>query len=333
MTAAIIRLFILLAIFATIFLVTQLLVGGAVRGQAQSSAVNKRLKMIATGFDREQVMARLRKNAPLDDPNMSAFAVNILNKFRRMLLAAGVAVSPGQVMAMMAGLGSVIMLVLILVARSAKIGVTFGVFQIILAFAVAVAIGLPLFALNFMAQRRRKKVEAQFPISLDIFVRALRSGHPISSAIQLLTEEMEDPIGSEFGLVADEVAYGAELSDALYAMAERWDLDDMRMFVVSLLVQSETGGNLAEILENLSTVIRDRASMYMKVRALSSEGRMTGWVLTGAPVITFVLLFSATPEFYLGVARDKIFIIGFPALILLYFIGFFSIRKMVDLKV
>lgn len=333
MTAAIIRLFILLAIFATIFLVTQLLVGGAVRGQAQSSAVNKRLKMIATGIDREQVMARLRKNAPLDDPNMSAFAVNILNKFRRMLLAAGVGVSPGQVMAMMAGLGSVIMLVLILVARSAKIGVTFGVFQIILAFAVAVAIGLPLFVLNFMAQRRRKKVEAQFPISLDIFVRALRSGHPISSAIQLLTEEMEDPIGSEFGLVADEVAYGAELSDALYAMAERWDLDDMRMFVVSLLVQSETGGNLAEILENLSTVIRDRASMYMKVRALSSEGRMTGWVLTGAPVLTFVLLFSATPEFYLGVARDKIFIIGFPAMILLYFIGFFSIRKMVDLKV
>ncbi len=333
MTATIIRLFILLAIFATIFLVTQLLVGGAVRGQAQSSAVNKRLKMIATGFDREQVMARLRKNSPQDNPNLSAFVVNILNKFRRTLLAAGVGVSPSQVMAGMAGLGSVIMLILILVARSAKIGLTFGVFQIILVFAAAVAIGLPLFVLNFMAQRRRKKVEAQFPISLDIFVRALRSGHPISSAIQLLTEEMEDPIGSEFGLVADEVAYGAELSDALYAMAERWDLDDMRMFVVSLLVQSETGGNLAEILENLSTVIRERASMYMKVRALSSEGRMTGWVLTAAPVITFVMLFTSNPQFYLGVARDKIFLIGFPGLILLYFIGFFSIRKMVDLKV
>ena len=164
-------------------------------------------------------------------------------------------------------------------------------------------------------------------------MRALRSGHPISSALDLLTREMEDPIGSEFGLVSDEVSYGAELTDALEAMADRWNLEDMRMFVVSLSVQAETGGNLAEILENLAKVIRSRASMYMKVRALSSEGRMTAWMLSILPIFALVSMFMVNPGFYFDVARDPIFLIGFPSLILLYFIGLFMIRRMIDLKV
>ncbi len=106
--------------------------------------------------------------------------------------------------------------------------------------------------LQLRANRTRKKMQEQFPVALDVFVRGLRAGHPIAAALDLLTVEMPDPIGSQFGIVVDEVTYGADLRDALSAMADRWDLDDMRMFVVSLSVQSETGGNLAEILENLS---------------------------------------------------------------------------------
>ena len=112
--------------------------------------------------------------------------------------------------------------------------------------------GIPLLFLQFRANRMRKKMQDQFPVALDVFVRGLRAGHPIAAALDLLTVEMPDPIGSQFGIVVDEVTYGADLRDALTAMADRWDLDDMRMFVVSLSVQSETGGNLAEILENLS---------------------------------------------------------------------------------
>ena len=103
---------------------------------------------------------------------------------------------------------------------------------------------------------------------------------PVAAALDLLTVEMPDPIGSQFGIVVDEVTYGADLRDALTAMADRWDMEDIRMFVVSLSVQTETGGNLAEILENLASVVRARASLFLKVRALSSEGRMTGWILT-----------------------------------------------------
>ena len=144
---------------------------------------------------------------------------------------------------------------------------------------------------------------------------------------------MQDPIGSEFGMVVDEVTYGSDLRDALQSMADRWDLDDMRMFVVSLSVQSETGGNLAEILENLSQVIRERQTMMLKVRALSSEGRMTAVMLTALPILAFSALFVFNPSFYLDVADDPAFIPGFAFLIVLYVTGFVWIRKLVDLKV
>jgi tight adherence protein B len=134
-------------------------------------------------------------------------------------------------------------------------------------------------------------------------------------------------------VVVDEVTYGADLRDALSDLAERWDLDDMRMFVVSLSVQQETGGNLAEILENLSKVIRERMSLFMKVRALSSEGRMTAIMLTVLPVLAFTALFLLNPGFYLEVADDPVFMPGFGGLILLYCTGVFTIRRMVDLKV
>jgi tight adherence protein B len=187
--------------------------------------------------------------------------------------------------------------------------------------------------LQFRANRAKLMMVELVPGALDVFVRGLRAGHPISSALELLTTEMPDPIGSQFGQVVDEVTYGADLRDALQAMADRWGLDDMRMFVVSLSVQSETGGNLAEVLENLTGVIRERASMMLKVRALSSEGRMTAVMLTALPILAISGLFAMNPAFYLDVADDPAFIPSFVGLIILYVIGFVSIRRLVDLKV
>jgi len=105
------------------------------------------------------------------------------------------------------------------------------------------------------------------------------------------------------------------------------------MFVVSLSVQSETGGNLAEILENLADVIRARAAMYMKVRALSSEGRLTAWILTVLPAISLVGMFLVNPAFYLETAADPMFVWGFAILIVLYLVGLVWLRRMIDLKV
>lgn len=333
MNGLIIRLAILVAIFASVFLISQVILRIIADRRGEVRAVNRRLTMLRSGIDRDEVKISLLKNAP---PRLSAdsgLIERLQVRLIRTVMMSGLSVTPRQLFIGTSIAFCVLTGTILLLAFGASFNLTFGVVQLVLVISGLVAFGLPLIVISRLAQRRYKRMEEQFPVALDVFTRSLRAGHPIASAIFLITEEMDDPIGSEFGLVSDEIAYGADLTDALLAMAERWNLEDMRMFVVSISVQNETGGNLAEILENLSTVIRARASMYMKVRALSSEGRMTGWMLTALPVITLLSMFAVNPGFYLDVAQDPVFLIGFPALLVLYGIGFFTIRRMIDLKV
>jgi len=327
------RFLVLLGIFAFVFLITQVVLRISIERRAHLGAVNKRLKMIASGTTREEVVNILRKNDPVLLNDAANPWARLYFAFRRNLSMAAVPWTAWQVGIGMAAIFAVLVIMVTMAVWSAAYPITSGVIQLILAFAAAAAVGVPLMLISFLAQRRRKRMQEQFPVALDIFVRSLRSGHPVAGALELLTQEMEDPIGSEFGLVSDEIAYGADLTDALNDMAERWDLDDLRMFVVSLSVQNETGGNLAEVLDNLSKVIRERASLYLKVRALSSEGRMTGLMLTGLPIFTFVMVFLLNPSFYLDVAGDPIFYMGFPLMLLWYVVGVVSIRRMVNIKV
>jgi tight adherence protein B len=333
MNALIVRLVVLIAIFGSVFLVSQIFLASTMNRRAELRAVNKRLKLLGSGRDRNEVVSIL-KNDVLRRPGENAGPVErTLFRFQQMVRTAGVSTDPRMMLFYLcAGVMALFALLLFLALKS-PFPVTSGVVELVFGVAVAVAVGLPIMILSRMAQRRRKRMEEQFPLALDVFTRALRAGHPIAAAIDLLAQEVEDPLGSEFGLVADEVAYGAELEDALLALADRWELDDIRMFVISLSVQNETGGNLAEVLENLTKVIRDRAALYMKVRALSSEGRMSGWMLTVLPVLTFISMFLVSPQFYFKVAGDPIFIYGFTGLIILYFIGVIIIRRMIDLEV
>ena len=330
---ALLRIGILVAIFASVFVVSQIVLNTLYSRRAHLQAVNKRLRMIGQGSRRDEVIEQLRKNTPSEYPNLPPFIGKRLENIQRTVMAASLPITSSQALLAMAGAFVILTSVMLVLIAQAGFALNVGTFLLTFALAFCITFAIPMFVLSFVGQRRRKKMEQQFPVSLDIFVRALRAGHPIASAIDLLTREMEDPIGSEFGLVSDEVAYGAELTEALSNMAERWDLDDIHMFVVSLSVQNETGGNLAEILQNLSDVIRARASLYMKVRALSSEGRMTGWMLTALPVLAFVGLFMVNPGFYLSVAQESMFIIGAIMLITMYTIGFIMIRRMIDIKV
>ena len=333
METAIVRAVILLSVFSAFFLAAQVVLGVLWRQRQKHAAINTRLRMIKEGGEREQIVARLRKNEPSEFPHLPPFMANAYRALQRQFFAAKVPVTVGTALLILLGISLAVFAVMLLGAGAAGFDLTSGVVVLLLVLGLCIGMVLPLLLVSVQAQRQRKRVEEQFPLALDVFVRALRSGHPVASAIDLLTHEMEDPIGSEFGVVADEVSYGADLTDALQAMAERWDNADMRMFVVSLSLQSETGGNLAEILENLASVIRARAAMYMKVRALSSEGRLTGWMLTVLPIISLLGMVTVNPAFYLEVAADPIFIWGFASLILLYFLGVFIIRHMVDLKV
>lgn len=333
MSPLLIRLLILIAVFASVFILSQIVISATWNRRVEKSAINKRLRLLKTGADREAVASALLKNAPLPGADQGGFFGKLHTRFLRMLQMGAVNYDARQVqLGLGAGFLGVFSLMLFL-AWSAKFQLSAGTLLLLGVLAAAMALGIPLLILSRKAQKRQKRMEEQFPVALDIFTRSLRAGHPIAAAIDLITREMEDPIGTEFGLVSDEVAYGADLTDALLSMANRWDLEDIRMFVVSVGVQSETGGNLSEILENLSRVIRARANMFMKVRALSSEGRMTAWMLTALPILTLVGVFLTNPAFYLDVAQDRMFLIGFPGLIVLYIVGVLTIRKIIDLKV
>ncbi len=323
----------LILVFSAVVFAVERILSAAVSRRLQTQAINQRLDMINRGVTRAEAMQLLRRRSSVLPENLPGILVGPAIAFEKMLMAAGVAIPTGRLMLLLlvAPLIIFLLIILFMVVSSSALGA--GRVLLLATFSLLLGAGIPLLVLQVRANRMRKKIQDQFPVALDVFVRGLRAGHPIAAALDLLTVEMPDPIGSQFGIVVDEVTYGADLRDALTGMADRWDLDDMRMFVVSLSVQSETGGNLAEILENLSQVIRERASMMLKVRALSSEGRMTAAMLTGLPIFAFVILFVASPKFYLDVADDPAFLPGYVALLTLYAIGFYSIRRLIDLKV
>lgn len=323
----------LILVFAAVVFFVERIASVVVGRRLQTQAINQRLDLISRGIGRGQVMQLLRRQATMLPEGLPGIIVGPAIRFEKMLMAAGVSVPTGRLFAMLVATPIIIFIGIVMLVVATGGALSFGRLVMLATISFLLGAGIPMLIFQMRANRMRKKIEEQFPVALDVFVRGLRAGHPIAAALDLLTVEMPDPIGSQFGIVVDEVTYGADLRDALSAMADRWDLDDMRMFVVSLSVQNETGGNLAEILENLSQVIRERASMMRKVRALSSEGRMTATMLTALPVLAFTLLFIGNPKFYLDVADDPAFLPGYVVLLTLYAIGFFTIRRMIDLKV
>lgn len=323
----------LACIFGAVLLAADALVGWIASNRTTVRAINLRLQLIGSGRSAGQVMNLLRRSESAAPTWLPLALRNLAVKFERMLIAAQVTMPTPRLMTILLIAPFALLFALLMVLIAIGMPVGWGRLLLLATFAGLAGCLLPLMILQVRANRTRKKMQEQFPVAVDVFVRGLRAGHPIASALELLTVEMPDPIGSQFGIVVDEITYGAELRDALQAMADRWGLEDMRMFVVSLSVQSETGGNLAEILENLSQVIRERQTMMLKVRALSSEGRMTAVMLTALPVLAFTGLFLLNPSFYLDVSDDPAFVPGFVCLIILYVIGFVSIRRMVNLKV
>ncbi|MBT8459207.1 MAG: type II secretion system F family protein [Boseongicola sp.] len=155
-----------------------------------------------------------------------------------------------------------------------------------------------IFLLSFARQRRIKKFTAQLPDAIDIIVRSLGAGHPLDSAISLVAREMPDPIGSEFGILSDQMTFGSELEQAMLNMHDRVGAPEVNLLTVSVSVQRGTGGNLAEILANLGQMIRDRLMLRAKIRAISSEGRMTGKIMVVFPFGLFYMIKFLVPDYY-----------------------------------
>ena len=163
---------------------------------------------------------------------------------------------------------------------------------------------LPLFKIKYDRIKRLEKFEEQLPEALDVMVRALRAGHPFSHSMQMVADEMKNPIAREFGLTFSDINYGNDVRHAMLGLLERVPSMNVMAFVTSILVQKETGGNLTELLSKISTVIRGRFKLNRKIRTLSAEGRMSAWVLTLIPFILFIMISLTSPD-YLVILTDS----------------------------
>ena len=191
----------------------------------------------------------------------------------------------------------------------------------------------PLLYVSHKRSRRLSKFERQLPEALDLMTRALRSGHAFSSALQMVGEEMAEPIAGEFRIVHDEVNFGVALQQALMNLSERIPLTDLRYFTVSVLIQRESGGNLTEVLGNLSRLIRERLKLMAKVKILSSEGRLSAWILGVMPFALAGVMNMTNPEFMSPLWTDPIGISIIKYMLILMAIGAVILIKIVKIRV
>jgi tight adherence protein B len=191
----------------------------------------------------------------------------------------------------------------------------------------------PLFYVQHKRSRRLARLQQQLPEAIDLVTRALRAGHSFASGLQMIGEEMAEPIASEFRMVADEVNFGVSLQQALTNLSERIPLTDLRYFVVAVMIQRDSGGNLTEVLSNLSGLIRERLKLLGKVRVLSSEGRLSGWILVVMPFALAGVMNLLNPKFMSVLWTDPIGIAIVKYLLGLMAFGVLIMRKIVRIRV
>jgi tight adherence protein B len=263
-------------------------------GASYRNNVNRRLKLLKGQPDREGILIQLRRERGLT--SSGGYSLKSVN-FNQLVLQSGLTVGVGRLLAFVA-IGTVVAFVAAVVVRG-------SVMQALL-IALFCGLVLPILVLRFLRKRRQKAFGAQFPDGLDMIVRSLRAGHPVPVAVSMVGREMKDPIGSEFGIVADEITYGADLESGLRNLYFRVGQDDLPLFVTAVAIQGTTGGNLGEILQNLSTVIRERFKMRRKIRALAAEARASAMILSSLPIVMFAVIHFVTPEFYASVWDEDI---------------------------
>jgi len=235
----------------------------------------------------------------------------------------GVAVGPGTVvmLSVLAGVG--VGLVTMLFAPAWQFAVMAGAF----------GLTLPILWLKIMRGKRMRKFEEQFPEALDLLSRAIRAGHAFQSAMGMVADELPAPVGVEFKKSFEQQNYGLPLKEALNGLSERMPLMDVRFFVTAVAIQRETGGNLAEILDNLAHVVRERFKILRQVRVHTAHGRFTGYVLLGLPAALAVALMFISPDHMRTLFTVKMGQTMVMGAIVMQTLGFIWIRKVIKIEV
>ncbi|MCU0909832.1 MAG: type II secretion system F family protein [Rhodobacteraceae bacterium] len=289
-------------IYILVFVGVLLLVEGlylTVFGKSISlnNRLNRRLDLLEKGAGREEVLEQLRKEV---SQHMAGGGIPFYQVLALKAQRAAIAFSPRQLVIIMALL-SLVSFLLLTVA-------TTGPLVVRLLVALAFGIGGVYTWVNRKAKKRLAMIEEQLPDAVELMVRSLRVGHPFSSAINIVAKEIPDPLGSEFGMIADEAAYGRDISDALKNLAERMDMQDLRFLAVAVSIQAQSGGNLAEILHGLAQVVRARFKLFRRVKAITAEAKWSGMFLSGFPFVALLMITLLKPDYYDDVRETAAFI-------------------------
>lgn len=287
-----------------------------------NSRVNRRLEMLERGAGREEVLAKLRKEM---QQHMKSRTIPLYSLLADKAQKAAIAFTPKQLMMIMAGLAVV-----------AFIGLTIGTETeppVRALMSIAIGVGAVYFWVSSKANKRMNMFEEQLPDAVELMVRSLRVGHPFSSAIQIVAKEVQDPLGTEFGVISDENAYGRDVGDALKEMAERLDMQDLRFLAVAVTIQQQSGGNLAEILAGLAKVIRARFRLFRRVKAITAEAQWSGKFLSAFPLMALVVINLGDPHYYDEVRDHPYFIPACFVVAAFLIVNLIVMRVLTDIKV
>jgi tight adherence protein B len=309
---------------------TLALMFSAVRGPSASKALKRRIELVKERHGdviAGNAQAQIRKLMAQRASRIEGYASSLIPKpalLRKRLEMTGKNIALGRYA--MICLGTTLFITVALSLRGAPFLLSFllGVF---------VGVGVPHFVIGKMIKRRVNKFTSSFPDAIELMVRGLRSGLPITETLGIVASEIPGPVGLEFRLVADKMKIGRTMEAALQDTADRLGTPEFQFFVITLAIQRETGGNLAETLSNLADVLRKRAQMKLKIKAMSSESKASAYIVGSLPFVVFGLVYMVNAHYMAGFFSDqRLMVAGLGGLCWMS-IGVFIMAKMVSFEI
>jgi tight adherence protein B len=302
----------------------------SVAGPSPAKAQARRLESLRERHTRSSEVAaqvQMRRIMASRDTKMDGVAQRFLPNpalLRKRLEQTGKDWGLGHYMLGSVGIGAVVAMLMMLNGLPFILCISLGLF---------VAVAVPHFVVGFLIKRRVTRFTARFPDAIDLMVRGLRSGLPISETIGVVANEVPGPVAVEFQAVADKMKIGRTMEVALQEAADRLGTPEFQFFVITLAIQRETGGNLAETLANLADVLRKRAQMKLKIKAMSSESKASAYIIGALPFIVFALIFTINPDYMGQFFTDQRLIVAGVGGIVWMSIGAFIMAQMINFEI
>lgn len=291
----------------------------------EARRMERRLRAASAGAHGQAQLSILKQRVLSQSPQLSVLLQLLprVHRLDRVLAQSGLGLTVGSFI----GVSLLLFVLPVFAMLVFERGILFAVL-------LGIVVGmLPTFYVLRARANRLARLEGQLPDAIDLMGRALRAGHALPTALQMVGQEMSEPIGSEFRVLFDEINYGVSLRDAMLNLLSRVPSTDLRYFVVAVFIQRETGGNLAELLDNISAIVRARIKMMGEIRTLSAEGRLSAWILTLLPFAAGALIQIANPKFLSALWTDPLGMKLVYVALGMMVIGIWWMRKIIRIRV